>query len=96
MATIKTFYVNKDPDSVLDYEIDWSSWLVDGDTIATSTWTFPAGLTKDSDTNTTTTATVWVSGGVGISGRGTAVNHIVTADGREEDAELVFTITNTF
>lgn len=94
MATIKTFYIQKDPNSVLDYEIDWTEWL-DADTIATSTWTFPAGLTKDSDTNTTTTTTVWASGGtVGL--RYAAVNRIVTAAGRTEDAELVFNVTDRF
>ena len=52
----------KGPDEVLDYAGDWSDWL-GSDTIVTSTWTVPTGLTKDSDTATTTTTTVWLSGG---------------------------------
>lgn len=92
---IKTFRVNKDPDSVLDYTIDWSSWLEDGDTISASTWTFPDGITKDSDSNDTTSTQVWVSGGT-LNTRYTVVNHIETVDGREEDAEIVFTIINQF
>ena len=52
----------KDPDATLDYIIDWSEWL-DTDTISTSTWTVPTGLTNVSDSNTTTTATIWLSGG---------------------------------
>ncbi len=52
----------KDPDAVLDYSIDWTTWLA-GDTLATSVWTVPAGITKDSETNTTSKSTVWLSGG---------------------------------
>ena len=52
----------KDPDAILDYTIDWETWL-ESDTISTVTWTVPSGITKDSDSNTTTTATIWLSGG---------------------------------
>lgn len=53
----------KDPDEVLDYEVDWTARL-DGDTIVTSTWpTVPAGITKDSDSHTATQSTIWLSGG---------------------------------
>ena len=52
----------KDPDSVLDYTIDWEDWL-GSDTIATSDWTVDTGLTEDSDTNTTKAATIWLSSG---------------------------------
>ena len=53
----------KDPDEVLDYEIDWSGRLATGDTIATSTWIVPTGITKNSDTYTTTKSIIWLSGG---------------------------------
>jgi hypothetical protein len=90
MANPDTF--TKDPDAVLDYQIDWSDWLPEGDTISTSVWSVGAGLTEDSDTNTTTTATVWVSGGtVGSSYQ--ATNHIVTAQGREEDRTIVIKVS---
>ncbi len=75
-----------DPDAVLDYEIDWSAWL-GTDTISSSTWTVPSGLTEDSSTNTTTTATIWLSGGTEGT-RYEVVNHIVTAGGREEDRTI--------
>jgi len=68
----------KDPDAVLDYQIDWSNWL-DGDTIATSSWTVPAGIIKESDSETTEAATIWLSGGTA----GTSyecVNRITTAN----------------
>lgn len=80
----------KDPDAVLDYLIDWTAWL-DGDTIATSTWTVETGLTKDSDSNTTTTTTIWVSGGTAGTNY-EATNHIVTDGGREDDRTLTFII----
>ena len=58
---------DKDPDEVLAYTIDWQDSadpvLGTSETISTSTWTVPAGLTKDSDSKTNTTATVVLSGG---------------------------------
>jgi len=77
----------KDPDAVLDYQVDWSDWL-DSDTISTSTWTVPSGLAEDSASNTTTTATVWLSGGTAGTSY-TVVNHIVTAEGREDDRSII-------
>jgi len=82
----------KDPSAVLDYTINWSSWL-DSDTISTSTWTVPTGLTKDSDTSTTTTATIWLSSGTAGT-QYTVVNHIVTAAGREDDRSIYIVVEN--
>jgi hypothetical protein len=81
--------VEKDPDAVLDWERDWGPWLADlGDTIQSSTWIVPAGITKTSESNTTTTATVWLSGGTaGL--RYTVTNRIVTAGGRTDDRSMV-------
>jgi len=76
----------KDPSAVLDYQIDWSTWL-GTDTITTSTWTVPTGITQASATNTTTTATVWVSGGK-AGQRYTLVNRIVTAGGRTDERSI--------
>ena len=79
----------KDPDAVLDYGIDWGDWLTDvSDTISTSTWTAPAGITKDSDTHNDTTTTIWLSGGTAGSSY-SLVNHITTAGGREDDQTLI-------
>jgi len=77
----------KDPDAVLDYQIDWSSWLDTGETISASAWTVPTGLTEDSDSNTTTTATVWLSGGTaGVTY--SVTNQITTSDSRTEDRTI--------
>lgn len=80
----------KDPSAVLDYQINWATWL-GSDTISTSTWTVPTGITKDSDTKTTTTTTIWLSGGT--AGREyNLVNKIVTAGGRTEERMIVIKV----
>jgi hypothetical protein len=56
-------FIRKDPESVLDYTIDWSDFLNAGDTISSNTYTVDTGLTASSSTNTTTTTTVTLSGG---------------------------------
>lgn len=74
----------KDPDDVLDYTRSWSAFLATGETITTSTWIVPTGITKDSDTNNSTSATIWLSGGTD----GTEyelTNRIVTSAGRQVD-----------
>lgn len=81
----------KDPDAVLDYSINWSSWLVAGDTIVTSTWAADDGITIDSDSNTTTATTVWLSGG-GAGESYDVTNHIVTDDGREDDRTITILV----
>lgn len=79
----------KDPNDVLDYEVDWSDWLTasGSDTISTSTWIVPSGITKNSDSSTTTTTTIWLSSGTA----GTSysfVNRITTAGGRTKDQTI--------
>jgi hypothetical protein len=53
----------KDPDSVLDYVIDWSDWLAEGETLTASDWTMEGDAVAGTDTFTDATATLWVSGG---------------------------------
>jgi hypothetical protein len=82
----------KDPDAVLDYAPDWTTWL-DGDTIDTSTWTVPAGVTSESEDFTTTSTVIWLSGGTaGESYRIT--NRIVTAGGRTDDRSLLIRVAD--
>lgn len=89
-------YIVKDPDAVLDYSIAWDAWL-EGDTIASSSWTVTAGLTKGAEAvnasavtlngvrrPASTVATVWLSGG-NAGTTYTVTNRIVTAAGRTED-----------
>jgi len=80
----------KDPQAILDYAIDWTSWL-SSDTISTSTWTVPSGITKVSDSTTTTTTTIWLSGGTADTDY-ELINHIVTAGGREDDRTITIRV----
>ena len=83
----------KDPDAVLDYKFDWSTWLPTGDTISTKTVTTESGITKDSDsiTDSSTSVTVWLSGGEANSSYQITCA-IVTADGREDDRSMLISI----
>lgn len=83
----------KDPNANLDYGFNWSDWLASEETIETSIWTVPAGLTKESESNTTTVTVVWLSGGiVGVDYE--VVNHIVTSMGREDDRTITLKVRN--
>ena len=78
----------KDPDEVLDYTIDWAA-AIPSDTIASSTWVVPAGITQasPSPSYTTTATTIWLSGGTA----GTVydvVNRITTSGGRTLERAL--------
>lgn len=77
---------DKDPEEVLDYQIDWTDRL-DGDTIATSAWTVPTGITQNSNTFTTTATTIWLSGGT-LDERYELTNRITTAGGRTMDQSV--------
>jgi hypothetical protein len=61
MAVLKKW--TKDPDAVLDYSIDWSTWLQTGDEIASATWTVPTGIVLDSQDESTTRTVAWLSSG---------------------------------
>jgi hypothetical protein len=82
----------KDPDSVLDYGIDWGTEFLDSaDTISTSTWTVDSGITVDSTSNDTTTTKIWLSGGTADE-EYTATNKIVTADGRTAERSILILV----
>ena len=80
-------YIEKDPYAVLDYTLDWTNWMPDGDTITS----FPdpiitgddSSLTLDSTSNTNYIATAFISGGTA----GNIYNveyRIVTANGLKD------------
>lgn len=69
----------KDPVAEKNFGINWTDWL-DGDTIATSEWDVPAGLTEFlPSTNTTATTTVFLAGGE--SGKEYDVPNTITTTG---------------
>lgn len=81
----------KDPDALLDYRVDWATWL-GNDTITASQWfTSDAALVVDSDTFDTTSATVWLRGGVNRA-KYTATNRVTTAAGRTDDRTITIKI----
>ena len=77
----------KDPEAVLDYEINWTDWL-NGDTISTSAWTVPSGLTEDSNSKTTTHAKVWLSSGT--AGQTYAVGNKIVTTGLRTDERTIY------
>ena len=74
----------KDPAAVLDYGFDWNDWLADGETISTSTWTVPTGITKDSDSKSDTATIIWLSGGT-VDTTYLLTNKIVTSAARTDE-----------
>ena len=81
---LKTF--SKDPQAALTYTVDWEPWL-NGDTIATSTFTPASGITKDSQSNTTLTATVKLSAGT-VGEDYDVVNRITTTAGLTDERTI--------
>ena len=90
--------VEKDPDAIRTYTIDWADtgpndataddtgWL-QGDTISSSTWTVDTGITLVADAFTTTATSVKLSGGV-LGRRYKAVNRVVTTNGETDDRTI--------
>ena len=89
----------KDPDAVLDYKWDWkaltngsglSDWLASGEIISSHTVTVPAGITKDSSSQTdaNTSVTAWLSGGTAGTDY-TVTCQIVTNAGRTDDRSIL-------
>jgi hypothetical protein len=76
----------KDPDEVLDYQLDWSKRILD-DAIRSSDWTVPEGLTKVRDFHAETETTVWLQGG-SIDQTYVVLNRIVTIGGRTMDQSV--------
>lgn len=82
----------KDPDAVLDYEVNWATWL-GTDTIATSEWLTAEGISEADATNTATATTIWLSGG-DVGQVYDVVNRITTVGGRTNDQTIRVRIMN--
>lgn len=89
-----TFSMVKDPDATVDRQIDWSDWLTDlADTITSSTWILPTGITGANMSHTTTSATIWLSSGTAGQSY-TVTNRVVTAGGRTDDRSIEVFVTD--
>jgi hypothetical protein len=71
----------QDEDELLDYTFNWSPTLAAGETVATSTWTVPSGITAGITSQTATTTTQWLSGGT-MGTEYTITNTILTTASR--------------
>jgi hypothetical protein len=88
--------LTKDPDAVLDYAFDWSSWLAEGETILTHQATVEAGdAVIDSTSQTLDTVVVWLSGGT-IDTNVELRCRVTTDDGRTDDRTIVVLIREVF
>lgn len=88
----------KDPEAVLDYTIDWSDWLAEGDAITAVTTTpavnvspsSSAAVNVDSASFTATETTLWCSGGTAPTSYD-VVAHVTTSGGRQDDRTITLT-----
>lgn len=90
-----TTQYEKDPQAILDYSIDWTSFLETAETIATSQWFTTSGITVDVTGHTTKVATIWVSGGT-LGQSYELTNRITTSNtpARVDERTIIITIVN--
>lgn len=78
------YWVAMDPVAIKDFAIDWSEWLGDDDSIATSTWEVGAGASATAPSVDGDVACVWIAG-AGVPGDVvTVANTITTVGGRRD------------
>ena len=85
----------KDPDAILDFAFDWSTWLDSGTSESIDDYTIeisPSGeLTKDSDGETDGIVTVWLS--AGDAGETYSLRcEIETSDGRTDERTMIIKV----
>lgn len=81
---LRTF--TKDPDSRMDFGVDWEDWLESTDAIADSTWLVDGTdlVVDDGSQFSATKAVVWLTGGT-IGEVYRVTNRITTSEGRLAD-----------
>lgn|SRR5574337_623020 len=81
-------YIVKSPETVIDYEFDWSDWVTGESVgaISTSVWEASAGLTVDSSLVVGNLAKVMISGG--SLGFDYYLTNVVTAGTKTDTATL--------
>lgn len=78
-----------DPDAVLDFAIDWSTWLADGESISAVDWTV-TGATKGTTSVANGVAVVWLSAPTGTEI--SAACKVTTDSGRIDERTLLITV----
>ncbi len=81
----------KDPQAILDYNIDWNDWLVNGDTISSSSWTLSTGITLQSSSVSNGITTAFISGGT-IGTIYYATNRVDTTQGRRDERTITLVV----
>jgi len=92
MAT-KTQTFRKDPHAKLDYGFDWSDWLATGETISTSEWAVPTGITQESTEKGDTSTKIWLSGGT-VGETYIIANKVITSLGRIDERSFEIVVEN--
>ena len=78
----------KQPVEIVDYDIDYSEWLTEGDNVSAATVSVvPSGLTVDSVFINDPRVKIWLSGGTNGTTYKLTVN-TTTADGRIKQDEF--------
>ena len=81
----------KDPDSRVDYTLDYTQHFRDGDTIVSAEIIVPDGVTTEEPTVTNNKVTFWCSGG--IAGKAYIITcRTVSQHGRIEDCSIKIAI----
>jgi hypothetical protein len=87
-------YIESDPTDIRDYQVDWTNVLDPSDTIATSTWEVPVGLTGTTDGISGKITSKRISGGR-VSTVHRIFNTIVTGNGKRYKRSFrIFVKTN--
>lgn len=87
------YWIEKGPNAILDYPMNWADWLQPEETIITSEWRVSDGITKGSDYNTADATVVWLS--TCIAGQTyTITNRINTSAGRQEERSFRVKVSN--
>lgn len=88
---MKTF--QKQPRDSLDYDIDFSDWLYEGDRIQSVTVVdAPVGIDIDSTGYTDTSVKIWVSNGT--SGESYKITLLVYTNSRVKEVELMIVVVD--
>ena len=91
--------VRQDPSSILDWGISWEPFLdkAPGDALASASWSMTGpdnALTLANEDVQGTDVVVWISGGT-VGATYTVTCHVVTVNGREDDASFRMRIEHT-
>lgn len=93
--TIDDYWTPKDPGSTMDYGVDLSPQIPEGDSISAVVWTFPAGIAKVDQGHSGRTASVNISGGT--AGQTYFVGYVATTvQGRTVDGTMRLPVMERF